>query len=272
MRPLTDENGTVIEEFGSDLNGIGERYKFTGKEQDATGLYYFGARYYDSMIGRFITRDPIKGNYMYPQTLNPYVYCLNNPLKYIDPNGQRPLDWEEEDWWGKDYTKDTDEEESGRKKGRSVKEFAEQLAELYGKHLEELFKDYYGGDYDFPIDAFGIELGGAFAEIIGISGSVTFIIDENGDFKIFATEYAGIGGETPSVSARLVFSSLDSEELVNATDTKAVEVEFLLASAQASGDLSGPIPQTLHIGFGYSYPFGAAFVKYDYVKTYVIYD
>ena len=47
-----------------------EKYKYTGKEKDITGLYYFGARYYDSTIGRFITRDPVKGNIMNPQTLN----------------------------------------------------------------------------------------------------------------------------------------------------------------------------------------------------------
>ena len=71
-----------------DLNGISEKYKYTGKEKDITGLYYFGARYYDPTIGRFITKDPIKGNSMNPQTLNPYVYCLNNPMKYIDPDGE----------------------------------------------------------------------------------------------------------------------------------------------------------------------------------------
>jgi RHS repeat-associated protein len=74
---------------------IDEKYKYTGKEKDATGLYYFGARYYDPTIGRFITRDPIKGNIMNPQSLNSYVYCLNNPMKYIDPDGESPWD---HDW------------------------------------------------------------------------------------------------------------------------------------------------------------------------------
>jgi RHS repeat-associated protein len=92
-RLLTDANGNVIEEeeyeeFGSDINGINEKYKYTGKEKDITGLYYFGARYYDPTTGRFITRDPVKGSIMNPQTLNPYVYCLNNPMKYIDPDGR----------------------------------------------------------------------------------------------------------------------------------------------------------------------------------------
>ena len=60
---------------------------YTGKEKDATGLYYYGARYYDPQIGKFITRDIIKGRKSNSQTLNLYTYCLNNPIKYIDPTG-----------------------------------------------------------------------------------------------------------------------------------------------------------------------------------------
>jgi RHS repeat-associated protein len=78
------------------VNNITEKYKYTGKEKDITGLYYYGARYYDPTIGRFITRDPVKGNIMNPQTLNPYVYCLNNPLKYIDPDGRESIKWIQE--------------------------------------------------------------------------------------------------------------------------------------------------------------------------------
>jgi RHS repeat-associated protein len=54
---------------------------YTGKEEDATGLYYFNARYYDPSIGRFITEDPARDG------INWYVYCANNPLSYTDPTG-----------------------------------------------------------------------------------------------------------------------------------------------------------------------------------------
>jgi RHS repeat-associated protein len=60
---------------------------FTSQRLDNTGLYYYGARYYDPMIGRFISADTIVPNPMNPQSLNRYTYCLNNPLKYIDPSG-----------------------------------------------------------------------------------------------------------------------------------------------------------------------------------------
>ena len=47
----------------------------------------FVARYYDATIGRFISADTIVPQPFNPQSLNRYSYCLNNPLKYIDPSG-----------------------------------------------------------------------------------------------------------------------------------------------------------------------------------------
>jgi len=83
---ITDEAGVVVEEqlnlpFGEQISGS-EKYSFTGKEQDETGLQYFGARYYDNKIGRFISIDPIKNG------INWYGYAKNNPLKYVDPRGE----------------------------------------------------------------------------------------------------------------------------------------------------------------------------------------
>ncbi len=93
-RVTTSENGETITEirykpFGEQINTTEERYTYNGKELDATGLYYYGARYYDPEIGRFLARDPLQGEKEVPQTLNRYVYCLNNPLRYIDPTGNQ---------------------------------------------------------------------------------------------------------------------------------------------------------------------------------------
>jgi RHS repeat-associated protein len=63
------------------------RHYFTGKELDNTGLYFYGARYYDPGLGRFITADTIVQAPYDPQSLNRYSYCRNNPLKYVDPTG-----------------------------------------------------------------------------------------------------------------------------------------------------------------------------------------
>lgn len=66
-------------------------HKFTGKERDAeSGLDNFGARYYASTLGRFTSVDPLarSASRALPQTWNRYTYTLNNPLKYVDPNGK----------------------------------------------------------------------------------------------------------------------------------------------------------------------------------------
>ena len=66
---------------------LGTTKEFTGQRLDATGLYYYGARYYDASIGRFISADCLVSQPSNPQNLNRYSYCLNNPLKYTDPSG-----------------------------------------------------------------------------------------------------------------------------------------------------------------------------------------
>ena len=55
---------------------------FTGREQDEeTGLYYFGARYYDAALGRWSAVDPAG------QLATPYGYATD-PLLYVDPDGE----------------------------------------------------------------------------------------------------------------------------------------------------------------------------------------
>ena len=74
--------------FGGTRTGsVSTDKKFTGQRLDGTGLYYYGARYYDATIGRFISADTVIQNPANPQTLNRYSYCVNNPLKYTDPSG-----------------------------------------------------------------------------------------------------------------------------------------------------------------------------------------
>jgi RHS repeat-associated protein len=64
-------------------------YTFTDQEDDDDiGLYNYGARLYDPVIGRFISPDRIVQAPENPQSLNRYSYCLNNPLIYTDPSGE----------------------------------------------------------------------------------------------------------------------------------------------------------------------------------------
>jgi len=75
--------------FGGDLeplNDVDEGYKYTGqREEVSTGLYYYGARYYDPEIARFITEDIYPGELENSQSQNLYIYTMNNPLRYVDP-------------------------------------------------------------------------------------------------------------------------------------------------------------------------------------------
>lgn len=65
-----------------------DKYRFTGKERDTETNYdYFGARYYDSELGRWMSVDASAGKYA---GLSPYSYSFNNPLKYTDPDGNDP--------------------------------------------------------------------------------------------------------------------------------------------------------------------------------------
>ena len=96
---VLDDEGKVVERrdylpYGSERvtdaqpDATETDHKFTGKElDDETGLYYYGARYYDSEIGRFVSVDPWEGDLKDPQSLNKYSYTRNNPVIYTDPTG-----------------------------------------------------------------------------------------------------------------------------------------------------------------------------------------
>ena len=82
-------------------------YRYTGQELDpSSGLYYYGQRYYQPEVGRFTQPDPVLKNLndpralkqqtgqdleqllSNPQALNEYSYVQNNPVKYIDEEGE----------------------------------------------------------------------------------------------------------------------------------------------------------------------------------------
>ena len=89
---ITDKNGGLIKHFeqdawGNDLNGSFSttqniRQHQTGKYLDeATGLYFFGARWYDPAIGRFISVSPLMPNE------EEYAFCGNDPVNRFDGDG-----------------------------------------------------------------------------------------------------------------------------------------------------------------------------------------
>ncbi len=107
---MSDATGKIVwkadyKPFGEEkaVTGTFENNKrFVGKEKDVeTGLNYFGARYLKDKIGRFTSVDPVgTGNpvtsktngkmLLNPQKINRYSYALNNPYRYVDPDGKWP--------------------------------------------------------------------------------------------------------------------------------------------------------------------------------------
>ncbi|HYH05982.1 MAG TPA: RHS repeat-associated core domain-containing protein, partial [Thermoanaerobaculia bacterium] len=73
-----------------------EQLEFTGHERDSYQLDYMHARYYDPMLGRFLSVDPARrsADAREPQSWNRYAYADNNPLKFTDPNGREKLRFE----------------------------------------------------------------------------------------------------------------------------------------------------------------------------------
>jgi RHS repeat-associated protein len=101
---ITDEHGNVLERLSFDpwgrrrnptdwtFNNVPSPHLFdrgyTGHEHlDIFGLINMNGRVYDPWLGRFLSPDPFMQSPGYSQSYNRYSYCLNNPLKYIDPSG-----------------------------------------------------------------------------------------------------------------------------------------------------------------------------------------
>ncbi|HJR75100.1 MAG TPA: RHS repeat-associated core domain-containing protein [Luteimonas sp.] len=92
----TDATGAVIERTEYEPYGqvLGEPVKdgpgYTGHVSDAqTGLSYMQQRYYDPMIGRFLSVDPVTASSSTGSNFNRYWYANNNPYRFTDPDGRR---------------------------------------------------------------------------------------------------------------------------------------------------------------------------------------
>ena len=93
-RTSTPNSGLLLGEdypFGSLSSGsiILTDKKFTGQQEEGTafGLYDYGARFYSTLLGRFISADRLSPRVGNPQTWDRYAYAVDNPLLYTDPTG-----------------------------------------------------------------------------------------------------------------------------------------------------------------------------------------
>ncbi|MGN6439229.1 MAG: RHS repeat-associated core domain-containing protein [Agriterribacter sp.] len=95
---LTNQSGVITDDytydpFGTLLNHKGttvQQFTFLGEygvQQESSSLYFARARYYDAANGRFLSKDAYPSDLNNPQTVNRYVYGMNDPLINYDPSG-----------------------------------------------------------------------------------------------------------------------------------------------------------------------------------------
>ncbi|KAE9388392.1 hypothetical protein BT96DRAFT_927133 [Gymnopus androsaceus JB14] len=96
---VSDGKGSIVTTYTYDafgrvtINGSDlARYKYQGKEQ-FDDYYYFGARFYDPETGRFLTSDnfPVQLANISPASFNHYSFARNNPISFVELNGNVPL-------------------------------------------------------------------------------------------------------------------------------------------------------------------------------------
>ncbi|HEX4458655.1 MAG TPA: RHS repeat-associated core domain-containing protein, partial [Polyangia bacterium] len=82
--------GAVAAVVGPDAT----RHTFCGRERDGeTGLYAYGARYYDASLGRFVSSDDqLSAGLLVRDTFNSYAFAVNDPLSLFDPDGHSVWD------------------------------------------------------------------------------------------------------------------------------------------------------------------------------------
>ncbi|WP_419571477.1 RHS repeat domain-containing protein [Rheinheimera sp.] len=91
----TITSSSAYQPFGERIGGQKTGLGFTGHLEDTDiGLTYMQARYYDPVIGRFYSNDPVGFSTSNPMMFNRYAYANNNPYKFVDPDGREPFNFQ----------------------------------------------------------------------------------------------------------------------------------------------------------------------------------
>ena len=164
--------------------GFGTPYKFNAKELDCeSGYYYYGARYYDPKFGRFLTVDPVAGEF---PSQSSYLYAYNNPVRMIDVDGL----------YG-------DENEANRQRDLAQAQGHKVVGDVYKSGDEWMFNtmegDAFTGRFDKDFSQNSASWHSKVSSSSSIAGTAT---GAYGDFLVKGGKYRGASGNYYSYIGR----------------------------------------------------------------------
>ncbi|MCL9782535.1 hypothetical protein M9194_13955 [Vibrio sp. S4M6] len=196
----SDGEGQTYLPYGSEVNPgiykdtltgeIGEHIGFINKPYNSeTGLSYFGARYYDPLIGRFMGIDPKGFDQTRPMTFSRYAYAADNPLRYKDPDGKEWVDEETR------YNIEVDLDAFGPEFD-GLEHMGEEAIVGGGKLLGKAKQAYNDFVKDSETEAKVVTKGGAYGKIKGIAGNEAHHMPADS-----VSSYSSYSGPAVSMSA-----------------------------------------------------------------------
>ncbi|MDR2206161.1 MAG: hypothetical protein LBE36_08415 [Flavobacteriaceae bacterium] len=193
----------LMEQTSGDYDNV---YKYNGKELDeSTGLYYYGARYYDPRTSIWLSVDPLAEKY---PNVGAYVYTMNNPVMLIDPDG---MDWVESKngdiTWRKNVTSENYKKKGVLKEGEIYRGTSYERIRDWnnvtlsnGTKVNNMVLEQYGTNKKMTYDEFSsasISIDGAMREGNNKLGDVTIKITAtfaSGAKRVMDKSYEGVAG------------------------------------------------------------------------------
>jgi RHS repeat-associated protein len=190
--------GEITTEYNANFgNDIIPKYSFNAKELDEeTGMYYYEARYYKPPV--FTSRDAMFEKYFW---MTPYAYCANNPVKYVDPSGEK---LEAFDHYSKRQMKNYFKQLFGTSKMFSFNLFKQ--VKIRTKQFDKVYASL-SPDQQKLLNGFKEAIDRSETAIIKVDNNVkkfsfpdyVYEIDQNGNLSDpikFDTEFSNLGGGT----------------------------------------------------------------------------
>jgi RHS repeat-associated protein len=253
--------GKIMDGRSNNSGNSNDLYKFTGKERDteaSLNLDYFGARYYDAALGRWLSVDPMADDY---PRWSPYAYSMDNPLKYIDPTGMAPIDI---DILDKNDNKvailETDQYE-----GEIVLPFAvgpskENLGDNFPNTGDLLVPRINIDNKGQTPDAIGVAISGGINAGLGVNKGLEVIVPLKGESALeptlFETTSEGygvdIGGDASMISYEMRQSGSFSSEVFEGSSEKLSFSVHGLGTGIINSPLYSGVEKSLSVGIPYS--------------------